>query len=104
MRFICKIEWHLMSGTSSVSSHLTAQNSLKQSHHRPLVTRHTAGEVKSREIMPRGLGTPRFSLSEAAAGVSRIEKRVELQKIVKKLLRGLVHTGEALFAVRRKTP
>jgi hypothetical protein len=34
MRFICKIEWHLMSGTSSVSSHLTAQNSQKPSHHR----------------------------------------------------------------------
>jgi len=54
--------------------------------------------------MPRGLGTPLLGPSEAAAGVSRIEKRVELQKIVKKLLRGLVHTGEALFAVRRKTP
>ena len=103
MRFICKIEWHLMSGTSSVSSHLTAQNSQKPSHHRPLVTRHTAGEVKSREIMPRGLGTPLLGPSEAA-GVSRIEKRVELQKIAKKLLRGLVHAGDALFAVRRKTP
>jgi len=31
MRFICKIEWHLMSGTSSVCSHLMAQNSQKPS-------------------------------------------------------------------------
>ena len=103
MRFICKIEWHLMSGTSSVSSHLMAQVS-SRAIIRPLVTRHHgAGEVKSREIMPRGLGTPLLGPSEAA-GVSRIEKRVELQKIVKKLLRGLVHAGDALFAVRRRTP
>jgi hypothetical protein len=45
--------------------------------------------------MPRGLGTPLLGPSEAA-GVSRIEKRVELQKIAKKLLRGLVHPGVAL--------
>jgi len=75
MRFICKIEWHLMSGTSSVSSHLMAQNSLKPSHHR--ASGHAAHGGRSQVTRNHASG-PRNSSARPFGGCCwRIKDREE---------------------------